>query len=287
MSLSEAPLCLPPHPLGRFGSHLPSGTVDTHFHVFAEGAPLATPRSYTPRIMTLGDWQAFALAANIGRGVLVQPSVYGSDNSVLLAALAAEPEHLRGIVVVPTDIGRHELERMDRLGVRGIRVNTRNKGGLPFSAIPALAERMADLGWMLQLQLRSEHLEELAALLPSIPCPVVLDHLGFLALDAADAERQVAAVERLLRHEHVYAKLSAPYRLTRAAGYAPFASALERLVASAASRLLWGSDWPHTELFDSMVDDAALIERTLEWLETAGVARQVLVTNAETLFFAR
>jgi hypothetical protein len=36
-----------------------------------------------------------------------------------------------------------------------------------------------------------------------------------------------------------------------------------------------------------MLDDAELIELTLEWLGSGSVARQVLVTNAETLFFAR
>ena len=59
------------------------------------------------------------------------------------------------------------------------------------------------------------------------------------------------------------------------------------LLASHPQRLLWGSDWPHTELFDQMPDDAELIELTHEWLGSGSVAQQVLVTNAETLFFAR
>lgn len=288
LTRSEAPLCLPLQPLARAPrERLPEGTVDTHFHVFRTGVPLTSPRSYTPQVRTLADWQAYAAAVNIARGVLVQPSVYGFDNSVLLEALAADPSHLRGIVVLHPETDTAEFQRLDRLGVRGIRVNTRNKGGIPFSAIAALSARIADLGWMLQFQVRPEQLEEIGALLPAFACPVVLDHLGFLNLDAADAGEQVAKIQHLLDAPDCYIKLSAPYRLTHTAAYARFGDAARQLLASHPERLIWGSDWPHTELFDQMPDDAELIELTHEWLGSGSIARQVLVTNAETLFFSR
>lgn len=92
----EAPLCLPRRPLTRLPrAALPQGTVDTHFHVFRAGAPLNTPRSYTPDIATIADWIEFSGSFGIARGVLVQPSVYGLDNRVLLEALAAYPDRLR------------------------------------------------------------------------------------------------------------------------------------------------------------------------------------------------
>lgn len=282
---SEAPLCLPPKPLARIPRPLPDGSIDTHFHVFEPGAPLTTPRSYSPQIRTLADWQAYAGAVNIARGVLVQPSVYGFDNSVLLRALAADPARLRGIVVLHPETDKAEFHRLAALGVRGVRVNTRNKGGLPFSAIAALSARIADLGWMLQFQVRPEQLDEIGALLPAIACPVVLDHLGFLDLDAADADAQVTKIQHLLDAPDCYTKLSAPYRLTKSAGSAHFGAAAGQLLASHPERLLWGSDWPHTELFDQMADDAELIELTHAMLADPGVARQVLVTNAAALFF--
>jgi len=101
----DAPLCLPPKPLGLPRASLPVGTVDSHVHVFAHGMPLATPRSYTPRILTLDDWLSYARTLGIARGVLVQPSVYGFDNIVLLAALNADPGRLRGIVVIDPACG--------------------------------------------------------------------------------------------------------------------------------------------------------------------------------------
>lgn len=284
----DAPLCLPPRPFTRAPKRsLPNGTVDTHFHVFRQDATLATPRSYTPQIRTLANWQAYARAVNVARGVLVQPSVYGFDNSVLMEAIAADPANLRGIVVLPAEVEPRLLRRLDERGVRGVRVNTRNKGGLSFSTVAALAARAAEIGWMLQFQLRPEQLDALAPLLSGIDCPVVLDHLGFVALDAVDANRQVAKVQRLLDAPNVYAKLSAPYRLTQSPAHAAFGSAARALLASHPERLLWGSDWPHTELFDTVPDDADLIDKMHDWLGTSSAAQKVFVTNAHALFFSR
>lgn len=276
---SEAPLCLPPLPLTRQPARLPAGTIDTHFHVFKPGAPLNTPRSYTPQILTLTDWRR----VGISRGVLVQPSVYGFDNSVLLEALAADPANLRGIVVLPQETTRDELRRLDRLGVRGVRINTRNKGGLPFEAVTDFAAPLAELGWTLQFQVRAEQLPAIAELAPTLGAAVVIDHLGFIPLGTAETDIHVANVQRLLDTGRGWVKLSAPYRLGK--DPVAFAQVAARLVQSHPQRLLWGTDWPHTELWADMPDDADLIEEALGWLATDAVRQAVLVDNPQSLFF--
>ena len=283
---AEAPLCLPPRPLGPVTA-LPTGTVDCHFHVFREGAPLTTPRSYTPRIVTLADWLAFADAANIARAVVVQPSVYGFDNSVLLDALAAAPDRLRGIVVLPPGTPTAELARLDRLGIRGVRINTRNKGGVSFDAVTALAKEIAAFGWTLQFQVDPAQLGRLADLSPSLGVPVVIDHLGFIALDGPDADKSLADLQHLLDAPQCYTKMSAPYRLTRTSGHDAFGAALAALVRSHPDRLLWGSDWPHTELWANVPDDAELIRHSIDWLGGDTVRHQVFVTTPTSLFFER
>ena len=276
---SEAPLCLPPLPLTRQPARLPAGTIDTHFHVFKPGAPLNTPRSYTPQILTLTDWRR----VGISRGVLVQPSVYGFDNSVLLQALAADPANLRGSVVLPQETMRDELRRLDRLGVRGVRINTRNKGGLPFEAVTDFAAPLAELGWTLQFQVRAEQLPAIAELAPTLGAAVVIDHLGFIPLGTAETDIHVANVQRLLDTGRGWVKLSAPYRLGK--DPVAFAQVAARLVQSHPQRLLWGTDWPHTELWADMPDDADLIEEALGWLATDAVRQAVLVDNPQSLFF--
>ncbi|MEO8686191.1 MAG: amidohydrolase family protein [Devosia sp.] len=266
---------------------LPEGTVDTHFHLFKAGAPLNTPRSYTPQVRTLADWRAYAQTVGIARGVLVQPSVYGVDNSVLLEALATDPANLRGVVVLPADTSLNELTQLDRLGVRGIRINTRNKGGLAFETISDFAASLAPLGWSLQFQVKPEQLSNLVSLAPTLGLPLVIDHLGFIPLGTAGTAGHLATLQRLLDAPNTYVKLSAPYRLTTGGDYSAFAQIVGTLVKTHPHRLLWGSDWPHTELWTDMPDDADLVDAMTAWLGNDAIRQQVFVTNPQSLFFSR
>ncbi|TIX70714.1 MAG: hypothetical protein E5V30_12820 [Mesorhizobium sp.] len=73
----------------------PEGSCDAHDHVFASACPLDPARGYTPAMVTVQDYRRVMDAFGIDRAVLVQPSVYGFDNSALLSALAALPGTLR------------------------------------------------------------------------------------------------------------------------------------------------------------------------------------------------
>jgi len=285
---SKAPLCLPRLPLTRLPAYpLPQGTIDTHFHVFRSGASLNTPRSYTPDIATIADWIAFADRLGIGRGILVQPSVYGLDNQVLIEALTAFPDRLRGIVVIDPETGPEEIARLDRLGVRGVRINTRNKGGLPLAAAEKLAAAIGDFGWSLQLQISPEQIDSLAGRLLHLGVRFVIDHLGFIPLAEGAWREHVPALQRLADSPGGYIKLTAPYRLTSECGYVGFAEVVQALAASHPQKLLWGSDWPHTELWSDMPDDAELIDRMQDAVGAPILARKIFIENAETLFFSR
>jgi 2-pyrone-4,6-dicarboxylate lactonase len=280
----DAPLCLPPRPLRNAGHlQLPPGTCDSHLHVFAADAPLAAPRSYTPQIETLAGWLALAESFGIARGVLVQPSVYGLDNAVLLAALAAEPDRLRGIVVIPPDTGDAALVQLDRAGVRGVRINLRNKAGLGLEAMDALAPRIRTLGWHVQFQVGPDAIGTVAELCARHAIDGVIDHLAFMPLDPPGAA--LDALSRALEGGRVHAKISAPYRLKDTAGQAGYRAALATLAARHPDRLLWGSDWPHTELFDTVPDDDDLVALALEALP-AETHDRVFAQNAEQLYWS-
>ncbi|MGV6873820.1 amidohydrolase family protein [Pseudochelatococcus sp. B33] len=282
---AEAPLCLPPAPLSRRPSaSLPAGTCDCHFHVFKADAPLVSPRNYTPQPMTIADWEVYADTLGISRGVIVQPSVYGLDNRVLVEALEARPGRLRGVVVIEPDAPRPTLRLLHSLGVRGVRVNTRNLGGLPLDAVSTLAGAIADLGWHLQLQVNEAGLEALQAIILQLPVEVVIDHMGHAGVD--DPARRSQDIDRLLRllaTGRAWVKLSAPYRL--GSDTEAVAGIAQRLVGMYPGRLIWGSDWPHTELWNSMPDDADLIEEAMGWLANPALARKVLVENPKELYW--
>lgn len=282
--LLEAPLCLPPQPLRNPKQlRLPAGSCDTHFHVFAPDAPLATPRSYTPRIETISGWLALAESFGIARGVLVQPSVYGLDNRVLLDALAEAPDRLRGIVVIAPDTSDAELDRLDRAGIRGVRFNLRNKSGIGFDALEALAPRLRQRGWHAQFQVGPEAIAVVGALAERHGLTGVIDHLAFMPLDPPGAA--LDDLVRVLQGGRVYAKISAPYRLRDTHEHSGYRKALSILAASAANRLLWATDWPHTELFAQVPEDDDLVALSLDALPPETHAA-IFADNARTLYFS-
>lgn len=279
----DARLCLPPRPLRNpDGLQLPAGACDAHFHVFAANAPLASPRSYTPQLATIDGWLAMADSFGVDRGVLVQPSVYGLDNRVLLTALAAHHDRLRGIVVIPPETDDAELMRLHRLGVRGIRINLRNKSGIGFDALPDLAPRIRDLGWHIQFQVGPDAIDTVTDLTNRYDITGVIDHLAFMPLD--QPEPALSDMRRALDSGRVYVKISAPYRLKDRGDAQGYREAVSTLAVCYPNRLMWGSDWPHTELFDTVPHEDTLVLLSLESVPKAHHAA-IFADNAANLYW--
>lgn len=280
------PACLPPR-VPRVGGArlLPAGTCDTHMHVFGpvERFPLSPKRGYTPVPVTLDDYENVMQALGIDRAVVVQPSVYGTDNAALLDALARWPDRLRGIAVVDPGVSTATLEALHDEGVRGIRINRRNPGGLTLNDAEQLARRIAPLGWHLQLQVELARGVELADLAARCPVPLVLDHFGFLDPRWPLDDPHFGAVLRLLETGGLWVKMSAPYRLSHEGHpYGDLRPFMTALLSHRPDRLLWATDWPHTELSADMPDDVDLAHQ-LDLL-APGLRRQVLVDNPARLY---
>jgi len=236
--------------------------------------------------VTIDDYIRVMAAFGIDRAVLVQPSVYGTDNAVLVGALSRLPDRLRAVVVIPPDTADAELDRLHAAGVRGVRINRRNPGGLPLSAIQMLAKRIARLGWHLQLQIEVEATPDLARLVGEAGVPVVIDHFGFCRPEMGPDAPGFGALLRLVGGGACWVKLSAPHRMAGGApGYAALRPFVERLIEASPDRLLWASDWPHTECYDQVPDDADLVALVDTWLPTAELRRKVLIDNPTRLYW--
>src|SRR5919205_3226396 len=112
MAASEIPACLPPRPVTPPREKLPPKACDTHAHVFgpADRFPYAEDRSYTPPDAPLDAYLRMLDTLGFARGVLVQGSAHGRDNSAMLDALARHPDRLRGIAVAEADVSAAALE---------------------------------------------------------------------------------------------------------------------------------------------------------------------------------
>jgi 2-pyrone-4,6-dicarboxylate lactonase len=245
---------------------------------------------YTPPDCLLPDYERMLAALGLARAVLVQPSVYAHDNTVLLAALERGGGRYRGVAVIDPAVADLELARLHARGVRGVRVNLvdvpgREPGALPLPALRALAKRVAPLGWHLELLLHADEFPGLDTAFADFPVGVVLGHLGYMSAGRGLDDPGFRALLRLLARGRCWVKLTGPYRISRAplpwADVAPLARALAE---ARADRLLWGSDWPHVMLEGEMPNDADLIDLLEDWLPDATLRRRVLVDNPAALY---
>lgn len=283
----ESTCLTPPRAFAPPTFALPRGACDTHAHVVAadfSAYPLVPNRSYTPVPATEADYLAMLDATGMDRGVLVQISVYGTDNRYMLEVLRRHPQRLRGIGVVAPEVSERELGAMHEAGVRGLRLNVLYGGGVGLDAADLLAAKIADLGWHLQLLLDARHLPDLMPRLVRLPVPIVVDHMGHMpAVDGVGAPG-FQTLLHLLRDHGWWTKLSGAYRISdQPAPYAEVAPWAQALIAAAPDRLVWGSDWPHVAVAP-MPDAGTLRNLLASWGADAALRQRILVDNPARLY---
>lgn len=229
--------------------------IDTHAHVFTRGLPMVDGRRYTPAYdVTVEDYVAQLDTHGMSHGVLVQPSFLGSDNSYLLAALRRFPQRLRGIAMVDAGVDAEALQELKEAGVVGIRFNL--VGGAPLPDVQgnwrATLERIAELGWQVEVHREAADLPLLLPPLIEMGLKVVVDHFGRIDPTLGVDDPGFRYLLDCGASRQVWVKLSAPYRNGGNGGsvYGAYlahqAWPLLRQYLGC-DRLLWGSDWPHTQ----------------------------------------
>jgi predicted TIM-barrel fold metal-dependent hydrolase len=288
------PACLSPLEPTRPKVPPPPNACDTHAHVFGPAARFAyaDDRSYTPPDAPLAKYLAMLDAIGFDRGVLVQGSAHGRDNSAMLDALARQPERLRGVAVADEAVTAETLRRWNDLGVRGLRFNhffrggqLHYRGGVPLAAARTLAPVMAELGWHLQLWIDVKDLPETIPVLKEIGLPVVIDHMGRTDARAGTRTDGFRSLLRAVGEGWCWAKLSGAHRISQNAPDYPDARPFhEALVAANPERLVWGGDWPHPRVEGEMPDVGRLFELFQEWTPDTVAQQRILVANPAKLY---
>lgn len=221
---------------------------DCHVHVFEASAPVRQGH-YRPVDRPLAEIERLALAHGVRHLVLVQPSVYGTDNTLMLDALARGAGRHRGVAVVADDATDEQLDAMHAAGVRGARLNIVSpvgEGADPAQRFAGLAPRLQRRGWHLQWYTDAERLPQVADLHRASDVTCVLDHLAGLGLQVPADHPGWRAAQRLA-DGGAWLKLSGWYRLGAQAPYTSLVPHIRRLADLFGDRLVWGSDWPHTQ----------------------------------------
>lgn len=280
--------------------HLPSGSVDSHCHVFGPGHqfPFAPERKYTP--CDASKEQLFALRDHLGfdKNVIVQATCHGADNSALVDALMHSNGKARGVATVKRDVSDLELERLHLAGVRGVRFNfvKRLVDFTPKEELLEIAHRIKALNWHIVIYFEAVDLPELWDFFTALPTKVVVDHMGRPDVGLPIDGPQFQLFVKLLReHENIWSKVTCPERLSITGPQAlqgekhaytdviPFA---KYLVDHFSDRVLWGTDWPHPNLKDHMPDDGLLVDWIPHIATTSALQHALLVDNPTRLYWS-
>jgi predicted TIM-barrel fold metal-dependent hydrolase len=266
----------------------PPGATDCHTHVFESRFPMIPNRGYTPPDSNLADMLAMHDKIGIERVVFTQPSIYGIDNTAILSAMDQIPHKARAVVAIDLSLSDEELVALDRRGVRGVRLNLDNVGGMPveIDEIPTLAGRIADLAWHIEFLFAGQHFPDLLPMLRSVQVPISIGHFGYMPAAEGVSYPPFRALVDLIKEGNTWMKLSGPNRL--GVGDLPPWDAIvplaHALIEANPERMLWATDWPHPNKFGDMPNDADLIEQLALWAPDPALRNRILVDNPTTLY---
>lgn len=284
------------------------GACDAHFHVFgpARRYPLRPGLSTAPWSATWDGYREAAAGLGLSRYVLVQPSLYAGDNRCLIDALtAAGPGQARGVVMLGEQAGPpggRTLEKWHELGVRGLRIicfppgqavhsvraPMRPEPGWADAAVPRIKKNAAiarELGWHLDLLAPGWLIVEMLPALRALEVDFVLAHLGMFPAADGPGQPGFRALLSLLADGsgHCWVKLSGPYRISQAQDLADVGPMAQELMATAADRVVWGSDYPNLAFADQ-VSLAGMVRLRDRLLPGADDRARVLADNPARLY---
>jgi predicted TIM-barrel fold metal-dependent hydrolase len=291
-----------PQPKTAVNFDVPKDTVDCHTHIFGDKTkfPMSPTRVYTPDSASVGEMRAVHRALHTDRVVIVQPSVYGADDSCTLDAMRQLGPIVRGIAVIDEKVTTADLDDLHRRGVRGIRLNLETSGQTDPAAgkqrLKAAIEQIKTRkGWHIQIYTRPTVIAGIADEVAASPVPVTFDHFGGAQAELGTDQPGFGALVNLVKTGKAYVKVSGPYRSSKLApdypDIVPFAKAL---IEANPQRILWASDWPHPQQLTDRplsrisppfdVDDGLLFNHFAQWVPDAARRKTILVDNPATLY---
>jgi predicted TIM-barrel fold metal-dependent hydrolase len=282
---------------------VPADACDCHSHIF--GDPLAFPffagRVYTPPPALPEEMAAFHRALRVRRVVIVTPSVYGTDNSATLHGMRARGRDARGVAVIDDRTSESDLDAMAAAGFCGLRLNLATDGhndpALARRRFEATLPRASARRWHVQIFSNLAVITGIKELVLASPVPVVLDHFGGAQAALGPTQPGFADLLELVRSGQAYVKISGAYRASKMAPDYPDAAPLAKaLIAANPQRVVWGTDWPHTNSTTPpgckvtditpllAIDDGRLMNQLPIWASDAATRKAILVDNPARLY---
>ncbi len=269
---------------------LPRGTVDCHAHIFDrfERYPLAGARRYSPPRCTREAWLALHAALGVERGVQVNGSPYGFDNSITADFLPEHRGRFVGVAMIDPNLSDAALKRLDAAGFRAARLMDQFATAATTAMLEDVARRIAPFGWHIEINIaKAADWVELEPRLQRCPVPLVFDHMGRVRGAEGVNAPGFAVIRRLLtERDDCWTKIASWYRLSDSGPphYADMRPFVATLLKERPDRCVWGTNWPHPGLTQFMPNDTDLLDLLESWLPGDAVRERLFATNAATLY---
>jgi 2-pyrone-4,6-dicarboxylate lactonase len=285
------PVCKAPDPDTRKPKfQAPANACDAHCHIFgpADRYPYAPDRSYTPPDAPLERFRELQATLGLTRAVLVNASCHGTDNRVILDAIAQSGGRYRGVANADDSFTESDFQALHAGGCRGVRFNfVKHLGGMPdMDEFHRVVERIRPLGWHVDLHFDAGDLVEHAQLLATLPVPFLIDHMGRVPTKAGLEQEPFRRLLELARkNPRCWVKVSGAERISSAGP--PFADAVpfaRALIEAAPERILWGTDWPHPNIARHMPNDGDLVDLVPLYAPEPALQQKILVDNPHRLY---
>jgi predicted TIM-barrel fold metal-dependent hydrolase len=292
------PYCYPPNPnTCRPNFTPPPKACDTHFHVFGppEQFPFISTHEYTPPAAPLEHYTKMIRVIGIERAVVVQPSVHGLDNSATLDAIKHSRGKFRGVGRIDDKTPKSELKRLHEGGIRGVRFNLldRPRGNVKLDVLDRCVENIVDLGWSVDLHIDMKNLLDQQDRIRNMPVPVVIDHIARFKPAAGMGQPGFQLLLDLLKLRHVWVKVSGADKICNTTVHdyfgLPFVEVIpyaQAVIAAAPDRVIWGTDWPHSNNFapGHTPNDGDLVDLLASFAPDEAIRKKILVDNPATLY---
>jgi 2-pyrone-4,6-dicarboxylate lactonase len=292
------PYCYPPDPNTRKPTFTPPpNACDTHFHIFGppESFPFVSTHEYTPPAAPLEHYLKMIEIIGIERAVVVQPSVHGLDNSATLDAIAKSGTRFRGVARIDDKTPRAELQKLHDSGIRGVRFNLldRPRGNVKLDVLDRCVEHIVDFGWSVDLHIDMKNLLEQEKRIRALPLPVVIDHIARVKPAEGLNQAGFQLLLNLLKEKHVWVKVSGADKICDSQVHSYFGlpfieviSYARAVIAAAPDRVIWGTDWPHSNNFSpgKTPNDGDLLDLLAEFAPDEQVRNKILIDNPAALY---
>ena len=282
---------------------LPAGACDCHTHIFSDSQrfPLAADRVYTPEPASIEEMRALHRALRMERVVIVQPSIYATDNACTLDAVRQLGSRARAVAVIDDKVSAAALDAMHDAGVRGVRINLATSGqtdpAVARRRLQTAGEQLKGRPWHIQMYTTLPIVAAIRDQVAASPIPVVFDHFGGAQASLGTGQPGFDALLALVRSGKAYVKISGAYRSSNAPpDYADVAPLAKALIAANLQRIVWGSDWPHPDSSRGAgraatdvaplqpIDDGRLLNQLETWAPSAAQRKTILVDNPARLY---